>query len=146
MTLGIAAHRGSILRPRGRSCGRRRQEIPMTMLQICKALRDALNAIALTAVLMLGMCLVCAAGLRAQTYPSKLIKLVVPLSAGSPIDVLARIVAPALSARFKQTVIVENRPGGGTTIGTKAVATAAPDGQTLLFASAGHTLGPALTR
>jgi tripartite-type tricarboxylate transporter receptor subunit TctC len=84
--------------------------------------------------------------LSAQTYPSKLIKFVLPLSAGSPIDVIARIVAPGLSARLKQTVIVENRPGGGTTTGTKAVATAAPDGYTLLFASATHTLSPALIK
>ena len=82
----------------------------------------------------------------AQTYPSKLIKFVLPLSAGSPIDVIARIVAPALSSQLKQTVIVENRPGGGTTVGTRAVATAAPDGYTLLFASATHTLGPALIK
>jgi tripartite-type tricarboxylate transporter receptor subunit TctC len=55
-------------------------------------------------------------------------------------------VAPALSSRLKQTVIVENRPGGGATLGTRAVATAAADGYTLLFASATHTLGPALLK
>src|SRR5262245_17988509 len=57
--------------------------------------------------------------LSAQSYPSKMIKLVLPLPAGGPIDALARIIAPALSSRLNQTIIVENRPGGGTTIGAK---------------------------
>jgi tripartite-type tricarboxylate transporter receptor subunit TctC len=118
----------------------------MMMLQNWKTIRDALKAIALPAVATLGISLAAAGGSFAQNYPSKLIKLVVPLSAGSPMDVLARIVAPALSSRLNQTIIVENRSGGGTTIGTKIVARAAPDGHTLLFASAGHTLGPALTK
>jgi tripartite-type tricarboxylate transporter receptor subunit TctC len=82
----------------------------------------------------------------AQTYPNKVIKVLLPLSAGSPIDVIARIVAPAMSSRLQQPVIVENRPGGGTTIGIKAVATSAPDGYTLLFAAATLTLSPALIR
>jgi len=84
--------------------------------------------------------------LSAQSYPSKMIKLVLPLPAGGPMDALARIIAPALSSRLKQTIIVENRPGGGATIGAKAVATASSDGYTLLFASATHTLGPALLK
>jgi tripartite-type tricarboxylate transporter receptor subunit TctC len=110
---------------------------------------DALGAIALpaiAAVAAVAVSLMTAGASSAQGYPGKLIKVVVPLAAGSPIDVIARLVAPVLSGRLGQPVIVENRPGGGTTIGTKAVATAAPDGHTLLFASAAHTLGPALTR
>jgi tripartite-type tricarboxylate transporter receptor subunit TctC len=105
-----------------------------------------LKASVLRAFAGVGVSLVVAGASSAQTYPSKLIKFVVPLSSGSPVDVIARIVAPALSSRLKQTVIVENRPGGGTTLGTKAVATAPPDGHTLLFASATHTLGPALIK
>src|SRR4051812_41452798 len=111
-----------------------------------KHICDALGSIALPAVAAVGVSLMAAGPSIAQIYPSKLIKFVVPLSAGSPIDVLARIIAPALSARLKQTVIVENRPGGGTITGIKAIATAAPDGYALLFASASLTLGPALTR
>ena len=107
-----------------------------------KHIRRLLASIALT----VGVSLTAVSASLAQTYPSKLIKFVVPLSAGSPVDVIARIVAPALSTQLKQTVIVENRPGGGTTLGTKAVATAAPDGYTLLFASATHSLGPALLK
>jgi tripartite-type tricarboxylate transporter receptor subunit TctC len=111
-----------------------------------KQIRDALHSSALLAFVAVGTCLITAGASYAQSYPSKMIKFVLPLSAGSPIDVIARIVAPALSSRLKQTVIVENRPGGGATVGTRAVATAEPDGYTLLVASATHTLGPALIR
>jgi tripartite-type tricarboxylate transporter receptor subunit TctC len=71
----------------------------------------------------------------AQSYPGKLIKLILPYTPGSPNDVIARIVAPALSQRLGQNIVIENRPGGGGSIGTKAVAGAEPDGYTLLFAS-----------
>jgi tripartite-type tricarboxylate transporter receptor subunit TctC len=66
------------------------------------------------------------------TYPSRPIKLIVPFPAGGPIDVMARLLSQKLSATFG-TVIVENRPGGGGTVGLKAVAAAEPDGYTLLF-------------
>src|SRR5215510_11161570 len=68
----------------------------------------------------------------AQSYPTKPIKLIVPFPAGGPIDVMARLLAQKLSASFG-AVIVENRPGGGSTVGLKAVATAEPDGYTFLF-------------
>ena len=58
---------------------------------------------------------------HAQPYPSKPIKLVLPYTPGSPNDVLARLVAPSLSSRLSQPLVVDNRPGGGTSIGTKAV-------------------------
>jgi tripartite-type tricarboxylate transporter receptor subunit TctC len=83
----------------------------------------------------------------AQTWPEKPIKLIVPFSAGGPIDTMARFVAQPLSARLGQSVIIENRPGGGSTIAAKAVATAEPDGYTLLFASSGSlAVAPALYR
>ena len=66
------------------------------------------------------------------TYPSRPIKLIVPFPAGGPIDVMARLLSQKLSATFG-TVIVENRPGGGGTVGLKAVAAAEPDGYTFLF-------------
>ena len=68
----------------------------------------------------------------AQDYPAQTIKLIVPFIAGGPVDALARVVALHLQNRVGQNVIVENRSGGGTTIGAKAVAAAAPDGYTLL--------------
>jgi tripartite-type tricarboxylate transporter receptor subunit TctC len=82
----------------------------------------------------------------AQPYPGKVIKIVVPLVAGGPPDAMARLLAPALSSRMGTTVIVENRPGGGGTIGTKAVASAPPDGYTLLFSGANHTQAPAVSK
>lgn len=69
----------------------------------------------------------------AQAYPQKPIKLILPYTAGSPNDVIARIIATILSSRLGQPVVIDNRPGGGTTIGLKAVMTAEPDGYTLLF-------------
>ena len=82
----------------------------------------------------------------AQSYPSKLIKIIAPVPAGSPLDAMARLMASALTARLAQTVIVENRPGGGTTIGTRAVATAAPDGYTLLAVGLNHAVGPSISK
>jgi tripartite-type tricarboxylate transporter receptor subunit TctC len=76
-----------------------------------------------------------AAGATAQTYPDKPIKLIVPLGAGGTPDVIARLVAQRLSPRLGQPVVVENRPGAGATIGLKAVATAEPNGYTLLVGS-----------
>jgi tripartite-type tricarboxylate transporter receptor subunit TctC len=81
----------------------------------------------------------------AQTYPSKPIKLIVPLPAGGTVDVSARVLAERLAGQLGQSVIVDNRPGAGTTIGLKLVAGAEPDGYTLLFASTGSmAVNPAL--
>jgi len=112
----------------------------------CKRVCNRFGAAILAAVAVVGAGLLAADVSCAQAYPSKAIKLVLPLSAGSAIDAVARIMAPALSARLKQTIVIENRPGGGTTVGTRAVATAAPDGYTLLFASVAHTLAPVLLK
>jgi tripartite-type tricarboxylate transporter receptor subunit TctC len=81
-------------------------------------------------VLALGLGLAPAA---AQTYPAKPIKLIVPYTPGSPVDVLARVVMQHVSARLHQPIVIDNRPGAGTTIGTKAAAEAAADGYTLLI-------------
>jgi tripartite-type tricarboxylate transporter receptor subunit TctC len=79
----------------------------------------------------------------APAYPSKPIKVVMPYTPGSPNDVLARLIAPPLAARLGQTVVIEPRPGGGTTIGAKAVLTAEPDGHTLLFSNTPtHVIAP----
>ena len=109
-----------------------------------KRVRCILGTIFLPAVAALGVSLISAGASWSQTYPSKLIKLVVPLTPGSPIDVLARLTEPLLASRLGQKIIVENRAGGGGTIASKAVATAAPDGYTLLFTGAIHTLAPVL--
>jgi tripartite-type tricarboxylate transporter receptor subunit TctC len=73
----------------------------------------------------------------AQTYPSRVIKMIVPFPPGGA-DVIARLIADRLTVALGQPVIVENRPGGaGGTVGAKAVAVADPDGHTLLFTSPG---------
>ena len=80
---------------------------------------------------------------HAQSYPTRPVRLVLPYTAGSPNDVLARLVAPHLTARLGQSVVVDNRPGGGTTIGVSAVMAAEGDGHTLLFSnSPSHQIAP----
>lgn len=71
----------------------------------------------------------------AESYPTRTIRILTPFSAGSPPDTLARLVGEQLSERFGQSVTIENRPGAGTTIATKAGAMADPDGYTFLQAS-----------
>ncbi len=77
------------------------------------------------------------APVEAQSWPSRTVTIVVPFPPGGGVDVLARIAAERLSAGMKATVVVENRPGGGGTVGTRAVAKAAPDGYTLMMAHTG---------
>ncbi len=81
----------------------------------------------------------------AQAYPEKLIRMVVPFTAGGPVDVMARLVGQYLATRFGQPVVIDNRPGAGGTLASKAVAAAEPDGYTLLFGSAGSlAISPSL--
>ena len=83
----------------------------------------------------------------AQTYPDRLIKMIVPYPAGGPIDVTARLVVQRLGPILGQTVIVENRGGAGGAIGSKLAAAAEPDGYTLLFGNASSlVVGPAVYR
>jgi tripartite-type tricarboxylate transporter receptor subunit TctC len=81
----------------------------------------------------------------AQNWPERPVKLIVPFAPGGPIDTMARFMAQPLTARLGQSVVIENRPGAGGTIGTRAVAAAEPDGYTLLFGSSGTlAVAPAL--
>jgi tripartite-type tricarboxylate transporter receptor subunit TctC len=81
-----------------------------------------------------------------QAYPSRLIKIIVPFTPGSPNDVTARLLAQHLQPRLGQAIVIDNRPGGGTSIGTKAAAAAEPDGTTLLFISSALVIDPAMNR
>ena len=69
----------------------------------------------------------------AQSFPDRMVKIVVPYPPGGPADVTARLIAPSLTSRLGQSVIIENQPGAGGRTGAKAVAQAAPDGYTLLL-------------
>ena len=80
----------------------------------------------------------------AQSYPSRVIKLVVPFTPGSPNDVMARLLTQHLQPRLGQPIVIDNKPGGGTSIGTKAAAAAEPDGYTLLFISSALVIDPAM--
>jgi tripartite-type tricarboxylate transporter receptor subunit TctC len=86
----------------------------------------------------------CVVGVHAQQYPAKPVRIVVPYTPGGGMDIMARLASVKLSARMGVQFIVENRAGGGTIIGTEAVARAAPDGYTLLFANPALTASPAL--
>jgi tripartite-type tricarboxylate transporter receptor subunit TctC len=80
----------------------------------------------------------------AQAYPTKPVRYIMPLPAGSETDVFARVLARQLGDAWGQQVLVENRPGGGTTIATDLVAKAPPDGYTFLHAITPHAINPAL--
>jgi tripartite-type tricarboxylate transporter receptor subunit TctC len=85
-----------------------------------------------------------AAPVSAQSYPVKPIRIVVPFAPGGPNDILARLLGQRLSAAWGQQAIVDNRPGGGTVIGTDLVAKSPPDGYTLLMVSTSHAANPTL--
>jgi tripartite-type tricarboxylate transporter receptor subunit TctC len=74
---------------------------------------------------------------RAQDFPTKPVTLLLPLGAGGAMDTIARSIGPKLAERLGKPVVIENRTGGGTTIGAASVAKAAPDGHTILFAPSG---------
>jgi tripartite-type tricarboxylate transporter receptor subunit TctC len=77
-------------------------------------------------------------------YPSKTVKMVVPLTPGSGADIAGRLVSKSLAELWKQPVIIENRPGAGGLVGTGVVVNAAPDGYTLLVQSASYAANPAI--
>jgi tripartite-type tricarboxylate transporter receptor subunit TctC len=97
--------------------------------------------------LLVLMMMGCASWVQAQTaatYPSQPIKIIVPFTAGGPADGVTRFVAQRMSERWKQSVVVDNRPGAGGMIGADAAAKSAPDGYTLVLLVTGHTIMPAM--
>jgi len=94
---------------------------------------------------ILGLFLLCfSLSAVSQEYPTKTIKIVIPLTAGSGADIAGRIVAARLSEHWKQPVIIENRPGAGGQIGTSQVIKSEADGYTLLIQSSSHAANPAI--
>src|SRR5262245_34968000 len=106
----------------------------------------AIQTIATALVLLAGAA--GAAGAAAQSavdFPSRPVKLLVPFAAGGPTDVVARILADFLSARWGgQSVVIENRPGAGTIVATAALATSPADGYTMLVATNSLLINPAI--
>jgi tripartite-type tricarboxylate transporter receptor subunit TctC len=87
-----------------------------------------------------------AAGAAAQQYPTRTISIIVPFAAGGPTDTVTRLIAQSMTKSLGQTVIVENTAGAGGTIGVEKVATAKPDGYTLLLMHIGISTAPSLYR
>jgi tripartite-type tricarboxylate transporter receptor subunit TctC len=85
-------------------------------------------------------------GARAQAYPNRFVRLIVPLAPGGPTDVAARLVAEPLSRKWGHQVVIENKPGGGTNIASDLVAKADPDGHTVLYATSSLAVAPSLYR
>jgi len=79
-----------------------------------------------------------------QSFPTRPVRMVVPYPPGGANDIVARLLAPSLTQQLGQNVIVDNRGGGNTLIGSEIVATSAPNGYTLLVVAAGHAVNPAL--
>lgn len=91
------------------------------------------------------MLLVCAGGVpAAESYPVRPIRMIVPFVAGGGTDLLARFVAPRLGEQVKQQVVVDNRGGAGSVLGTQIVAKSAPDGYTIAMVDTAFVINPAL--
>lgn len=82
----------------------------------------------------------------AQAYPARPIRMIAPISAGGGADVAARLLAKSLTETLRQQVVVDNRPGGGSVLGTAAAASATPDGYTILWISGAHAINAAFSR
>jgi tripartite-type tricarboxylate transporter receptor subunit TctC len=92
----------------------------------------------------LAACVMFSVGVAHAAYPDRIIKIVVPFAPGGGTDVVARTLAQEMSKELGVSVIIENKPGAGTIIGTQAVATAEPDGYTLLMGTFANAVNPGL--
>ena len=98
----------------------------------------------LTPILLLAAALAWACAAQAQTYPVKPVRLVVPVAPGGGSDFVGRLWGARLTEMLGQQIVVENRPGAGSTIGTEYVIRSAPDGYTLLIISPSYSINPSL--
>ena len=101
----------------------------------------SLAALSIAPAMILGAQFVCA-----QSYPVRAVRMIVPFPPGGNTDIIARIVAPRMSESLGQQLIIDNRGGAGSTIGTELAAKAPADGYTILMVSAAHTINPAMVK
>ena len=87
-----------------------------------------------------------APGVIAQTYPVRPVRMIVPFAPGGNTDIIARIVAPKMGENLGQQIVIDNRGGAGSVIGTELAARAPADGYVLLMVSAAHTINPAMAK
>jgi tripartite-type tricarboxylate transporter receptor subunit TctC len=88
---------------------------------------------------------ICAAAATAQSYPAKALRLIVPFPPGGSADILARTIGQKMSEGLGQPVVIDNRPGAGTAIGTEATAKSVPDGYTIMIGTvSSHAINPSL--
>jgi tripartite-type tricarboxylate transporter receptor subunit TctC len=83
---------------------------------------------------------------QAQNFPTRFVRLIVPLAAGGPTDVAARLISEPLSKKWSHQVVIENKPGGGTNLASDLVAKSDPDGHTILYATSSLSVAPSLYR
>jgi tripartite-type tricarboxylate transporter receptor subunit TctC len=108
-------------------------------------MRRIAAALATIVISTLGVAFMQSTPAWAQSYPTRPIRLIVPFPAGGPVDVMGRLIAQHLSATLGQQIVVDNRPGAGSTLAGREAARAEPDGYTLLLGSAATlAIGPAL--
>lgn len=109
------------------------------------------SSLPLSRVLWLSVCAVAFSAVQSHAaspndFPDKPIRLVVPFAPGGPVDIVARTITPKMSASLGQQIIVDNRGGAGSTLGTEMVAKAPPDGYTMLMVSGSYVINPAMIR
>ncbi|MSQ71165.1 MAG: tripartite tricarboxylate transporter substrate binding protein [Betaproteobacteria bacterium] len=104
----------------------------------------ASNNLAMLAATLLGCAAAIGGGAMAQEYPARPIRFIVPQPPGGPTDIVARLIGQKLSERVGQAVVIDNRPGAGSNIGTDLAAKSPADGYTLVFATIQHVVNPFL--
>lgn len=87
-----------------------------------------------------------ASALHAQSYPTRTVRMIIPFAPGGNTDIIGRVFAPKMAEAIGQQIIIDNRGGAGSTIGTELAAKSPPDGYTILMVSAAHTINPAMAK
>jgi len=102
-------------------------------------------ALIVSSIAVLGLTMLAFSSATARAgYPDRPVRIIVPFAPGGGTDIIARVLADAMSKDLGQPVIIENKPGAGTIVGTAAAASSAPDGYTLVMATFAHAVNPSL--